>query len=217
MIVCYPLTTQLDYTELRYSLRSIEKFLKKPFEVVVVGVMVPDWINNVTQIEIPDVPGRSLLSVRRKVIAALHYTDEIFFMNDDFYLLKKTNPHHFPYYYSGSLEKKSEAGARPLLTQLQSINKPFAYYGHYPAVYKKDFTQVMQNFTEDCITKSAYCNFIEPNAVEVADCKIMTTVKPGYVKEFIKDKPSFSTGVQSINSVLPVLEELFPEPSKYEI
>ena len=106
MIVCYPLTTQLDYTELRYSLRSIEKYLQDVEEVIIVGDNLPDWINNVTQIILPDIKGKKQLSIRRKILAALNYTDEILFMNDDVYFLKPSND--FPYYYHGYLKNYSK-------------------------------------------------------------------------------------------------------------
>lgn len=215
MTVVYPLTIQSDYTELRYSLRSIEKYLKFD-EVVIVGDYIPDWINNVTQIHIPDVQGQNNYSVRRKVIAALHYVDDFLFFNDDFYLLKPVKK-DFPYYSSGTLEGKAEAGARPLLKRLKDLNKPVKYYGHYPALYRKDFTEIMNNFPNECITKSAYLNFIEPESIEISDCKILTAKKESFVREFIKDRPCFSTGLYSINSALPVLNELFPEPSIFEI
>lgn len=215
MTIVYPLTIQIDYTELKYSLRSIEKFIAQPFEVVIVGDMMPDWINNVTNIQLPDVRGQNQYSVRRKIMAALHYTKEFLFFNDDIFLLEKVN--EFPYYSSGVLEKKAESGAKPLLKQLQALGKPTKYYGHYPAVYRMDFIEAIQNFTDECITKSAYCNFVEVESIEIPDCKILTARKAGVIKEFIKDKPCFSTGMQSIRSALPVLEELFPEPSIYEI
>lgn len=217
MTIVYPLTTQIDYCELKYSLRSIEKYLPAPFEVVIVGDNMPEWINNVTQIELPDIKGQNQYSVRRKIIAALHYaSSEIFFFNDDIYLLEKAGA-NFPYYSSGVLEKIGESGAKPLLKQLQSHGKPAKYFGHYPAVYKRDFTEVINNFSIECITKSAYCNFTQVESIEVSDCKILTAKKEGVIREFIKDRPCFSTGVYSIQSALPVLEELFPEPSKYEI
>src|SRR6478735_3971728 len=111
MIVVYPLAAQINNEELRYSLRSIEKYLKPPFEVVIIGDHVPDWLNNAAQIWIPDVKGQNQYSVRRKVMAALSYEKEIFFMNDDFYLLEKTDPKKFPFYSSGTLKGKAEAGA----------------------------------------------------------------------------------------------------------
>jgi hypothetical protein len=38
-------------TELRYTLRSLEKHLTEPFEVVIVGKVLPDWVQNVRHIK----------------------------------------------------------------------------------------------------------------------------------------------------------------------
>lgn len=216
MVVVYPLTVQIDNTELRYSLRSLDKYLHAPFEVVLVGDIIPEWLTNITQIELPDVRGQHLYSVRRKVIAALQYASEVFFMNDDIYLLDYADS-NFPYYSSGLLDKKAESGAKPLTLQLQQKNKPTKYFGHYPCIYRKDFIDIVNQFTNDCIPKSAYCNCIDAESVEVADCKILTSKKAPYIKEFIKGKPCFSTGVYSIKEALPLLQQLFPKPSKFEL
>lgn len=216
MTVVYPLAVQIDYTELKYSLRSIEKYLKKPYEVIIVGNVIPDWINNVTQIELPDVRGRKQWSIRRKILAALEYTKEMLFMNDDVYLLQPAKT--FPYYYNGTLKNYSESGSKSLYDQLLKMGKPVKNYdGHYPLIYDQRFKEASKNFSGDCIIKSMYCNYLEIEGIERPDCKLLTAKKPGYIREFIKDKPCFNTGVHSLKSTLPILEELFSEPSKYEI
>lgn len=215
MTVVYPLTVQHDYTELHYSLRSIEKYLN-PKEVVIVGSHVPEWINKITHINLPDVPGRKQLSIKNKIISALNYNKEILFMNDDVYLLQPAKT--FPYYCHGELVKNPETGSRQLYNELKSMNKPVNNFdGHFPLVYKQDFLSAVKNFSVDGIIKSMYCNFMGIEGIEVPDCKIMTAMKLGVIREFIKYRPCFSTGPYSIKSVLPVLEELFPGKSKYEL
>ena len=216
MNVCYPLTTQIDYTELRYSLRSIEKYLQPPFDVVIVGDNLPEWINNVTQIGLPDLPGRKQMSIRRKILAALEYAEEILFLNDDLYLLQPTES--FPYYWHGYLKNYSESGSQPLFNKLEYLGKPTKHFdGHMPIVYKQDFKEVSKIFAEDCIIKSMYCNYLGIEGTFAGDCKLLRETKPEVIREFIKDKPCFSTGKYSLPSALCILEELFPEPSKYEI
>lgn len=216
MTVLYPLTVQLDYTELKYSLRSIEKYLKPPYEVVIVGDHVPEWLTNVTNIQLPDVKGKKQWSIRRKILAALEYAKEILFLNDDVYLLKPAET--FPYYYSGTLKNYSESGSNQLYDQLLQKDKPVKNFdGHYPLIYDQRFKEVSENFSEECIIKSMYCNYLNIEGVEMSDCKLLNAKKPDYIKAFIRGEPAFSTGFYSFESVLPVLEELFPQPSKYEI
>jgi hypothetical protein len=223
MIILYPLAVQLDYTELRFSLRSIEKYLKPPFEVVIVGQVLPAWINNVTQISLKDLPGRKQLNIRRKILAGLEYSEELFFMNDDIYLLNDTDPKSYPYYYSGTLNTIGETGARPLMNQLQAQNKPILHYDtHTPLLYEKEKFKALEIFTADCIIKSAYCNFHKIKGKEYPDLKINRKMEPNLLKDIIKTAqdyaaPCFSTGPQGLQSALPVLEELYPTKSKYEL
>lgn len=215
MTIVYPLTVQQDYTELKYSLRSIEKYLTD-FEVVIVGNMIPEWLTNVTQIELPDIPGKKQLSIKRKILAALEYSDEILFLNDDIYFTKTVT--EFPYYYHGYLKHYSESGSKPLLKQLESINKPTKHWdGHMPIIYKQDFKEVSKNFSDECIIKSQYCNYLEIEGEFIPDCKLVRKTNLEEVRAFIADKSCFSTGVYSLNSALPILEKMFPSPSKYEI
>lgn len=215
MTVVYPLTVQKDYTELKYSLRSIEKYLKKSIKVLIVGNHLPEWVTNVTQIEIPDVPGKKQLSIRIKILAALEFAKEILFMNDDVYLL---HPGCFPYYFHGSLKNYSEAGSRQLLIQLEVMNKPSNHFdGHYPLFYRQDFKEASKHFTGDCIIKSMYCNYLGIQGTFTQDCKLIKDTKPEIIRNFIKDKPCFSTGALSLQSALPILAELYPNKSKFEI
>ena len=211
MTIAYPLKSQSEYSELRYSLRSIERFYRGN-EVVIIGSKLPDWIDNVTWIRVEDIPNRKQLTIKYKILAALEYTDEIYFMNDDVFLLE---PPTFKYYYHGDLVSVGESGARPLLKQLQSFGKPTKNFdGHYPLVYRKDFAKVLDNFAHDVIVKSAYCNYLEIEGELIPDNKIIS--KKTDVRQFMQDRNSISTGVTSWGIVQPVVAEMFKQKSCYE-
>ena len=211
MTICYPLKSQSDYSELKYSLRSIERFYRGN-EVVIIGSKLPDWIDNVTWIRVEDIPNRKQLTIKYKILAALEYTDEIYFMNDDVFLLE---PPTFKYYYHGDLASVGESGARPLLKQLQSFGKPTKNFdGHHALVYRKDFAKVMDNFAHDVIVKSAYCNYLGIEGEKIADNKIIS--KKVDVRQFMQDRNSISTGVTSWGIVQPVVAEIFKQKSYYE-
>jgi hypothetical protein len=216
MTIMYPLQAQSDYTELMYSLRSIEKFISVPHEIVIVGDKIPDWITGITQIEVADIPNKKQWSIRRKILAALEYCNEMFFINDDIYLLEKMST--IPFYYSGTLKNYSESGSSKLAKQLKEQGKPEKKFDiHYPIIYDKRFKEVSEHFTSDVIIKSMYCNYLNIDGVEFPDCKLLKDTKPDKIREFIKDKPCFSTGHYSLRSALPVLQELFPIKSKFEV
>lgn len=216
MKIMYPLEKQRDYTELRFSLRSVEKWMPK-LEVIIVGDTVPDWITGVTHINVPDISNRKQLSIKRKIIAALHYAKhEIFFMNDDVYLLQKPV---LDYYWHGTLKQHtSEVGAGILNNELEILGKQTKDFdGHYPLVYRQSFIQVMRNFSDDTIIKSAYCNFLGIEGVEMPDCKFAKPEPDEIIRGAIRVRPAISTGARSLPSVLPYLEKLFPTPSIYEV
>ena len=211
MVIAFPLKSQSDYSELKYSLRSIERFYRGN-EVVIIGSKLPDWIDNVTWIRVEDIPNRKQLTIKYKILAALEYTDEIYFMNDDVFLLE---PPTFKYYYHGDLASVGESGARPLLKQLQSFGKPTKNFdGHYPLVYRKDFKKVLDNFAHDVIVKSAYCNYLGIEGELIPDNKIIS--KKADVKQFIQDRNSLSSGTTSWPIIQPVVAEMFKGKSMYE-
>lgn len=213
-MIAIPVVQQSDHTDLRFALRSFEKFLPEQ-EVLILGE-APDWITRVTQICIPDIRGRKQLSIRKKILAALEYSKEILFLNDDIYLLEPWK--EFDYYSHGTLAQYNEPGSKPLLNELKGIGKPLVHFdGHFPIVYTQEFKEVSKYFSSDCIIKSMYCNFLEIEGKLIEDCKIHRQEKPQAVRDFITGKKCFSTTASSLPSTLFILEELFPQPSKYEI
>lgn len=82
-----------DCEELRYSLRSLEKFADWDLDVVIIGYL-PDWLKKVTHVEFQD-GGRGGVSAnvayKIDLLRRRFQDDEFVWMNDDHYLLKKTN------------------------------------------------------------------------------------------------------------------------------
>lgn len=201
--------------ELRYCLRSIEKYLPGN-EVVIIGTVLPWWINNVTQIAVPDIKGRKQLSIKNKIIAALEYSEEILFLNDDIYFTDTWT--EFPYYYHGELNHYTEAGSKQLMLELKKLGKPSLHFdGHMPIMYDRRFIQATKTFSSDTIIKSMYCNYLGLKGEFIPDCKLHGVNKPDDIRRFIETRKCFSTGSTSLRSTLFILQELFPSPSKYEL
>jgi len=216
MTVAYPLKHQTDYTELRYSLRSIDKYLPDPKEVLIIGDKLPEWINNVTWVYLADIVSQKQLTIKYKTFAALQYSKQILKMNDDVYLLKPYNP---VYYYHGDLKQVGEGGAATLRQELLKHGKPTRNFdGHYPISYDyRLFEQVFSNFKDDVVVKSAYCNWLGIEGEFIPDNKVLGKVKPQDIWRFIEHRSSFSTGASSLESCRAILQELFPEKSRYEV
>lgn len=216
MTIAYPLKSQKDYTELLYSLRSIEKHITPPYEIVIIGDTLPDWITNVTWINIPEIKTSKHLSVKRKILAALSQGEDIFYMNDDIYLLQDTDM-NFPYYFNGDLKSNSYTGSKQLQLDLKAMGKPTKCFElHYPMVFKSDFTQIIQNFHPDTMIRSAYCNYLGIEGEQLGDCKFINSPKKDQLDKKLS-LPCISTGAHSLPGVLPVLREMFPMKSKFEI
>jgi hypothetical protein len=214
MTVAIPLKHQLDHTELKYCLRSIDKFLPG-ISVIVITTHLPHWINNVIQISVKDIEGRKQLTIKKKIFSALEYDPEILCIHDDIFLLR---PFEKKYYCWGDITLNSESGARMLIPQLQELNKPISHYDvHSPIVYEADKFKALESFTSDTVVKSAYGNFWHIDASVMPDIKINTKTDPRTVKQIIKNRPYFSSGPQGIKYCLPVLDELFPGPCRFEI
>lgn len=222
MKIAVPLKNQNDHSELKFALRSIERFAPSN-EVLIIGEELPEWIDNVTWIKIKDVEGRKQLSVKRKILAALEYSDEILFTNDDIYFLR---PSEIPYYWNGDLKSYTYTGSKELQGDLKRMGKPTKSFElHVPMIFRKDFKEIIQNFSTDTLIRSAYCNYLgiegekfsyKVNGQNGFDCKFVRNPKPDDIMSAIESMPFLSTGVHSINAVKPYLNQLFPNKSTFE-
>lgn len=91
----YILGHQDDYTELRYSLRSLS--LIPHGQVWIVGAPPPDWVRNVGWIPVTQQPGYSNIwaNQRNNIYAATQHpdiTESFVLMNDDFIFLRAVWP-----------------------------------------------------------------------------------------------------------------------------
>jgi hypothetical protein len=121
MDIVYPLGkgTTWDNNEIRYSLRSVEKFLSGVENVWVVGEK-PSWLKNVIHLPFPDitgVPWRNTMAKLLHVCKQADLSDEFLYMNDDFFLHDYFDIETFPYLYRGNLP----AGRR--VSRLAALNR----------------------------------------------------------------------------------------------
>jgi hypothetical protein len=212
MDIMIPIYPQSDYTELKFVLRSIEKWAD---EVIIVGSDLPEWIKNITWIEVSDIRNKKQLSIRKKIISALEYKPEFLFLSDDVYLLQEPEK---VFYSSGTLKSIGESGSKPLQAQLEAQNKPVKCYDvHSPIWYEKEKFKYLEIFTSDCIIKSMYGNYHEVESVKMPDFKVNGKMTVEEIKNIIKNRPYFSTGPQGLKYALPVLQELWPLKSRFEL
>lgn len=211
--------------ELRYCLRSIEKYLTGYGDVFIVGEK-PDWLCNIIHIPCPDQGDKTYDKERNifgKILAACadeRVTDNFLFMNDDHYLLQGYEAAWFPFFYHGRLSGKMTVTdykhtVRNTLELLRA-DPPYADI-HCPIVYNKRAFGALTRHDWSvqfgyCI-KTLYCHkYISINdMIEMKDCKQDDRPKN------IDGRPWFSIGDKAFYwDVRALLQKLYPLKSKYE-
>lgn len=106
--IVYPLGygSRLDNLELRYSLRSIEKFVTGFEKIFIIG-QKPDFLNwseRLIHIPFEDKHYSGFLNTwlkMREVAITAEVSENFLFMNDDFFIVKEMEATEFPMYSSG--------------------------------------------------------------------------------------------------------------------
>ncbi|MBK7304360.1 MAG: hypothetical protein IPI90_14195 [Saprospiraceae bacterium] len=219
--------------ELRYSLRSVEKYLTGYDKIFLVGNK-PDWVKNVVHIPKQDIPCKEC-SIKEKILAACYdyrLSEDFLFLNDDHIFLQKTETYEIKSYFYGTLSEwinrrspkeryfKCLSNAK---AELERFGLPTYHFDiHVPIVYNKTrFIQAMDtynwNLTEGMVIKSLYGNTFFENPVEYLDCKINEGINLEQIEKRVKDRFCFSFGDKGLNMHLKYfLNKNFLDPSKYE-
>lgn len=221
--------------QLRYSLRSIEKHLIGVGEVFVIGF--PCGMKGVRYIEHHDnfSAARNIMMKLQIIARTEEVSEDFLYIADDHYLLKSMEAKDYPYYVNGMLQdlyKTQNNAYRAMikntyealeLRQLPTLN----YNIHTPIIYNKTKLRKLAEMYDlnnplNYLLKSLYMNTfhgltIEPELQELKDCKIRTNFEPEEIKSRIAARTCWSTGKESYNeNIGKVLEELYPNKSKYE-
>lgn len=222
--------------ELRYALRSIDKYLKIPFDnIYLIGLKFPDWLRGVEFIHCGELRQKSSFNILNKVWAGLIQAGPTCIQwNDDIYLTHEVND--IPYYAEGTLETaldKSHGNYRNLIlnTALQITEKAPYFDVHTPIIYERKRFKKLFDYDwgkKTYLVKSLY-GYVSKNPAiedfilkasrvsEYTDCKISGPMTKDEIKAKIAGSTYFSTSPQGMSdTMVEVLNELYPEPSKYE-
>ncbi len=221
--------------ELRYSLRSVEKYLSGYRNVYLIGEC-PEFIQNVIHIPFADSHHYRETRIALKIDKACQEKElstEFLFMNDDHFLLTPYNAQTFPFYHKGSLLDELNI---PHLNQVyhQSLsNTLFALrkYGfpeynfdtHTPILINKYcFPSVVfrgydWNIQNSYVVKSIYTNSRQIQGTYMRDCKIATAQSSEDLALTLLTKKIFSISDGAINGPMKeMFEILYPNKSHYE-
>lgn len=217
-------------TELKYALRSIEKHVQYD-RVFIIGDK-PDWLCNVTYIPFEDNPNieSKERNIMQKIMVGFEHTEDMYFMNDDHFILQKTDIENYPYYRGGELVyNKETVGAyrrsvNNTIESLRAMNKPrWNFDIHTPIVYSRDkFKEAMESVDwrkpNGYVIKSLYCNYFDIEGMPHIDLKIATQTPFHRLRKIVEGQDIFSIGDRAIGLPMKKLLDLyFSEKSKFEL
>jgi len=235
VVLCGP-DPHHNHTELRYSLRSMRKYLTRVDQVFIVGEC-PPFLRDVIHIPCPNMhKGNAGRNIYEKMRAACLHPDlspHFWCAADDHFLLATLSERKYKYYHLGTLEGtlgrlSKESKFKPYVQvtydALRSRGLPTKNFNtHVPMIFNKSiFLELMDGFNwnlpKSYAVKALYPNALKIAGVQITDCKIHTAKTKTAIYRYIQNAWFFSTNEHSINDPMKeVLQELYPNPSPWEI
>jgi hypothetical protein len=198
--------------ELKYALRSIDKFIGG--EVWVIGDKTPFKVNHIPSNN--EGFGKEY-RIFKKLMKAFELFDEFIMWNDDHFMLQ---PSDIKYWHMGDIKKIRQRGEYGLAVKNTIEAGCEKYYDiHTPIIYERERfyeTVKSQDWRKQYVIKSLYCKGMEGEYME--DLKINAPLSVKAIRNKIQNRVFFSTGHYGLTpQMIEVLEELYPNPSKYEL
>lgn len=233
--------SEWDNNEIKYSLRSIEKYGKNVDRVYVVGYNPGFLSDEVTFISCEDMYDKKHKNILGKILYAIEHSDigeEFLLSSDDHFYVKETDFDNYPYYYKGILPNKvprvKDVDYHTSLVQTRRLleNRGFPCYmfnwhgnTHFTRKGIERAREVLNKGLgtkyggeTNCIVGNISYFYDHFPIVEREDLKVGSTInnKEDLIK-LIGDRECFSIYNSAIErGVREYLEELFPEKSVYE-
>lgn len=216
----------LSDIEIRFSLRSAEKFLKFD-RVFIVGDKPKIFNDKVIHIKCADDQKNKHLNIKKKIDCVVNradISDDFILMNDDFFLLKPFDT--IPYFYNMTLKERVEnpSKSEEYNKRIQAVYKVFpngkSFEVHCPIVINKQKMKDLINRysdKEDFARRSMYANWYikERDQVKSKDGKIYLIEQIPKAEEvgFMSTDNIFAntTGFKVF------ISNKFREPSSYEV
>ncbi len=223
--------------ELRYSLRSLKKYMKGIERIFICGEC-PEWIQNVYHIPCRDISPYAEFkeqNIYQKIVRACiegELSNDFLFINDDHFFLKPA-PAAFPFFYDDPIEyiiKHRNNGSTYMITMrntVEELNKRGCYTRHFdihtPIIFNKNlFMHVFHDWNWNkaygYMIKSAYVNSLGITGDQEKDCKINRSLPAKLILDKIQERYVLSIGDSALNMDMKAfLQERFPDKSPWEI
>lgn len=216
--------------ELRFSLRTVQKFCPEVTRLIVAGEQPHFLSDKVEYIPIKEADGNKEYRIAMKIYEACkHIKGNFVFMNDDFFFLRPTSFVNFPNYIKGELKQLSNPqhyqkalhDTYQYLTELGHTIHNFDC--HTPIIYNSQkFQSLLPNFEKSrlasngLVVKSLYGNIFGLEPTLINDCKLTTLQTQSDFRK-LEDAVVMSCSDGSWhNGVRSYLRKLYPHKSKYE-
>jgi len=217
--------------ELRYSLRSVDKFVIDLERVFIVGEC-PKWLRNIIHIPAKDPYPQKWRNGYHKIITACEdprVSEEFLLMNDDFFIIKPIRAEEYPFYHSGSLARKQPRINRKFLTTqentsvyLKKHNRGnFNFCVHRPIRYNKKLFWAMPlpNLPARSYSPRAfYCNYYGVKSKKCRDPIIMPGRREDLINKSVAGFTDFSitTATAQQTAFRRWINKKFPKASRFE-
>lgn len=219
--------------ELRYTLRSIEKYCNFDYDVTIIGEK-PEWCKNVIFFAYDDNAHKRYENLFNKLNIAMEHYDSFIWWHDDEYVLKPVTLEDLKQvYYLQELKKVKNFGERWFQQQLRifkeemdKIGLPaYNYCTHTPFYFEKDkLKEVFEYFGIDkkkelTFVENYYFNYfkLQDKALQIYPYKIGRYDATEFNTEEAKDKIFANFDEAGIASgIFDWIKETFPVPSKFE-
>jgi hypothetical protein len=209
-----------DNEELRYSIRSAVANL--PHDNIWVVGGKPDWYTgNYIRIKQNAMKFDNARNNLNAICRKQEVSPDFVLMNDDFFIVKPIES--LESYHRGLLEdhislvKTSPAYKQMLVETLDVINYVttgpiYSYELHIPMVMNRNKLAKVLRFP--ALWRSLYGNMYNVGGTEHKDVKVFSGTT---LEEMTSDLPFLSSNDETFNDIIGLLQEMFPNPSKYEL
>lgn len=227
--------SQWNNNELRFMLRSLDRYVDGVRRVFVVGVN-PDFLAEPAL----HVPYKSPTTNKEARIALkvlwacreLDLSDEVLFVNDDHFFSAPCDARTYPFYRSGTLDelapKRAGTYGRSLKATLQALRDarcPARHFDiHTPIRFdRREFIALESWWKRSAehryglVVKSVYANVLGVEGEHLSDCKLREPTGRQSVAAAIAGRPVWSIADSAVRrGVESYLRTEFPDPSRFE-
>lgn len=226
--------SEWEDNELRYSLRSIQKYLSFDGKVFIIG-NCPAFLREVIHIQEDDQGKNKEERIKNKMLIACDeglISKDFLLMHDDHFLLAPFIAAEFPWYYEQDIQKaidlcRKEGGYKSAgINTLNALNRRHHdkknFDTHHPClINKKAFKMIINSYywaiPDGYFIKSLYANTAQIEGEPYNDIRVEGHYDAAGYRNIIGCANLFSTGARiNYPEMKKLMEELYPYKSRFE-